>query len=188
MPVWFAKSKTGGTSGSLDFHNGSRLSDGDGGLIFDLANLELHSYVLDADSGETADGEAVISPVVNAGLKRWKRVSVVSLFMRKPVVTVTALSLSVTGLYQGSCLDCYNAADQTLTIDTLSSDDDGAEFYITKMGAGNVIINAPSGVTFDGADNQITIRSIGYECKLRYNHTRAMLVITYSGNITGAVV
>lgn len=65
----YATQRTGGTSDALDYTDGSELSDGDVGIV-NNGNVN-YQYILDFDSGETADGLFVVEPVTNAGAKRW---------------------------------------------------------------------------------------------------------------------
>ena len=66
-----ATALTGGTSGCLDAINGALLSDGDMALVRTLTTA--YEYTLDADSAAAASSPGVISPVTNAGDKRWIR-------------------------------------------------------------------------------------------------------------------
>ena len=66
-----ATALTGGTSGCLDAINGALLSDGDMAMVRTLTTA--YEYTLDADSAAAASSPGVISPVTNAGTKRWIR-------------------------------------------------------------------------------------------------------------------
>jgi len=66
-----ATALTGGTSGCLDAINGALLSDGDMALVRTLTTA--YEYTLDADSAAAQSSPGVISPVTNAGDKRWIR-------------------------------------------------------------------------------------------------------------------
>jgi hypothetical protein len=62
---------TGGTTGYLDDIEGSFLNNNDCAVVFDVANSKFYFYLLDADSGLSASSPDIISPVNNAGNKRW---------------------------------------------------------------------------------------------------------------------
>ena len=61
---------TGGGAGALDAIDGAGLNDGDLGFVR-TSSWELHSYILDADSGLTESSPQAIAPDSNAGSKRW---------------------------------------------------------------------------------------------------------------------
>ncbi len=67
----FKTARTGGGASALDGIDGSILVDGD--ITEVTESTQVSTYVLDADSGETDDGDAVIAPDANAGTKRWIR-------------------------------------------------------------------------------------------------------------------
>jgi hypothetical protein len=62
---------TGGTTGMLDDIEGSFLNNNDGAIVIDVTNNKFYFYLLDSDSGLAASSPTVISPVNNAGTKRW---------------------------------------------------------------------------------------------------------------------
>ncbi|KKM05627.1 hypothetical protein LCGC14_1752170 [marine sediment metagenome] len=64
-----ATSLTGGTSGALDWYDGSTLNDGDPALV--SADGITYFYRLDADSAATESSPGIIKPDNNAGDKRW---------------------------------------------------------------------------------------------------------------------
>jgi len=183
--LWFASDLTGGTTGCLDFIDGSLLSDDHGAIV--VKDSLTYFYHLNATSGVAESSPSVIAPDTNAGNKRWELVGVyasTSSLEPRTVNNITDVAFTLTSAYHNQHCDCYNASDQTITIDTLTSAHDGVEIYISKMGAGDVIINLPGSVTFgDGSDQSIKLVEAGYECTLRYNHTRLMMVVTYSGVI-----
>ena len=99
----------------------------------------------------------------------------------KTVVDVTGTTLTITPDNDNNKLfDCYNAASQTLTIDTLDAANNGFEISITKFGAGDVTIEMPAGVTIVGL-TEVTLKSVGYECRIRYNHARLAFTFLYAG-------
>lgn len=51
----------------------SSLQTGDIAFVGSASGDEVSVYIMDASSGESADGEDIVAPVSNAGLKRWKR-------------------------------------------------------------------------------------------------------------------
>lgn len=61
---------TGGTSGSLDYIDGDLLTD----MAFAIVGIppNVQFFYLDEDSAEEPDGITIITPVSNAGDKRWK--------------------------------------------------------------------------------------------------------------------
>ena len=63
---------SGGGSGAMDAKDGADLEDLDLALILDPDSDEARLYLLDEDSGETADGNRIVEPLNNAGTKRWK--------------------------------------------------------------------------------------------------------------------
>jgi len=74
--VFIKEDFIGGTDGCLDQVDGlaggkdaGPLADGDVALVFKGGNLDF--YVLDVDSGQTADGYLIIAPATNPGNKRW---------------------------------------------------------------------------------------------------------------------
>ena len=65
----------GGTAGCLDYIDGASLANQDQAFGTVLSTGYEASYVLDASSGATPDDDAIITPVANAGTKRWIRQS-----------------------------------------------------------------------------------------------------------------
>jgi len=62
---------TGGGVGAMDAKDGADLKDLDLSLVLDPDSDAARLYLLDEDSGATADGERVVEPLANAGQKRW---------------------------------------------------------------------------------------------------------------------
>lgn len=52
------------------------LMSGDIAFVGNDESALVSMYIMDADSGESADGEKIVAPVSNPGLKRWKKKSV----------------------------------------------------------------------------------------------------------------
>lgn len=73
--VYCANVGTGGSSGALDAVDGAGLADGDVGLLVDAAGNVSQFYTLNATLGGVAAPPVTISPVANAGNKRWELVA-----------------------------------------------------------------------------------------------------------------
>lgn len=66
--------RTGGAASDIDGEDGNNLSDGDICVYSSAPSSdEFDLYMLDADSGATADNLDVIAPATNPGSKRWIR-------------------------------------------------------------------------------------------------------------------
>lgn len=68
-------SLTGGISGSLDNIDGDLLTD----LSFAIVGVapDVSFWYLDEDSGETPVEGSIVTPLLNAGDKRWKKYNVI---------------------------------------------------------------------------------------------------------------
>ena len=64
-------------AGGLPLIDGNDLNDGDGAIVLNENNAYLYS--LDSTSGETEDLPSIISPLNNAGDKRWKLIKIFNL-------------------------------------------------------------------------------------------------------------
>ena len=67
----YADGVFGGGAGDMDSIDGSLLSDGDHCEVVDPVTRIKSIYVLDADSGATPDPPNIVTPISNAGTKRW---------------------------------------------------------------------------------------------------------------------
>ncbi len=68
----FSKSSGGGT-GAMDGKDGTSLHDLDLALVLDPDSDTAKIYLLNENSGKTADGEEIVEPATNAGPKRWEK-------------------------------------------------------------------------------------------------------------------
>ncbi len=67
----YADAVFGGQAGAMDAINGSDVSDGDHCEVVDAVSGYKSIYVLDADSGAAQNPPFVVTPITNAGTKRW---------------------------------------------------------------------------------------------------------------------
>lgn len=177
---------TGGHSQAMDGIDGARLTGNEKCLV--VMDTGFVVYAIDLSSGAAEAYPDVIAPDINPGTKRWILVPQLSMGSLRKVYNLTAASFTLTDAYHGVAIDCFSGSGQAVTIDALDQSHNGAEMVISKLGAGDVVINAPAGVTFGPTDNRLTLKSPGYECRLRYNHTRSMLIVSYAGIMTGETV
>jgi len=71
--IYFRTALTGGTSDALDGIDGATLADGDAALVIDSSGYSV--YYLNATSGAAESVPTVIAPDINAGDKRWLKLS-----------------------------------------------------------------------------------------------------------------
>jgi len=132
--VYCANIATGGGAGAVDSIDGAGLTDGDVCFMVDAANNVIQVYTLNASLGGTASPPSTISPVSNAGTKRWELVKVYA----KDSVTVNDGTNVAKLWYNSNVFEIYSDRHGGVTKIMVEDGSGNKESGIVVTGGGSV--------------------------------------------------